>query len=115
MSGEDDVKNIIPMASKKEIEAAMNIFESQKKTGREIYIEKNVGLESIYTMQKLLNRKKLLDFVQYDKTKENGEPIRAVEYGDKFLLLDGNHRVATAILKKGKRLKIAVLNPVEKK
>ena len=28
---------------------------------------------------------------------------------------NGNHRVATAILKKGKRLKIAVLNPVEKK
>lgn len=115
VNGEDDVKNVIPMASKKEIEAAMDIYEKQKKTGTEIYVEKTVGLESVYTMQKLLNRKKLLDFMQYDKTKENGEIIRAVEYGDKFLLLDGNHRVATAILKKGKRLKIAVLNPVEKK
>ena len=91
------------------------MFTAARAAGTEIYIEKTVGLESVYTMQKLLNRKKLLDFVQYDKPKENGEIIRAVEYGDKFLLLDGNHRVATAILKKGKRLKIAVLNPVEKK
>ena len=60
VNGEDDVRNIIPMASKKEIESALDIYEKQKKTGTEIYVEKTVGLESVYTMQKLLNRKKLL-------------------------------------------------------
>jgi hypothetical protein len=30
------------------------------------------------------------------------------------MLIDGNHRVAMAILKGGKRIKIAVLNPLSK-
>lgn len=109
----EDVKNIIPMGSKRDIEAARSIYEKQKKTGTEIYVEKMIDLSKIVSMQKLLNRDKLLHFVKYDKTKEKGDIIRAVNYGDKYVLLDGNHRVAMAILKKGKRLKIAVLNPID--
>lgn len=109
----EDVKNIIPMGSKRDIEAARSIYEKQKKTGTEIYVEKMIDLSKIVSMQKLLNRDKLLDFVKYDKTKEKGDIIRAINYGDKYVLLDGNHRVAMAILKKGKRLKIAVLNPID--
>ena len=110
---DEDVKNIIPMGSKREIEEALSIYEKQKKTGTEIYVEKMIDLSKIVTMQKNLNRDKLLNFVKYDKTKEKGDIIRAIEYGDKYVLLDGNHRVSMAILKKGKRLKIAVLNPID--
>ena len=110
---DEDVKNIIPMGSKRDIEAARSIYEKQKETGTEIYVEKMIDLSKIVSMQKLLNRDKLLDFVKYDKTKEKGDIIRAINYGDKYVLLDGNHRVAMAILKKGKRLKIAVLNPID--
>jgi len=110
---DEDVKNIIPMGSKRDIEAARSIYEKQKETGTEIYVEKMIDLSKIVSMQKLLNRDKLLHFVKYDKTKEKGDIIRAVNYGDKYVLLDGNHRVAMAILKKGKRLKVAVLNPID--
>lgn len=109
----EDVKNIIPMGSEKVIDAARSIYEKQKKIGTEIYVEKMIDLSKIVSMQKLLNRDKLLQFVKYDKTKEKGDIIRAVEYGDKYVLLDGNHRVAVAILKKGKRIQIAVLNPID--
>lgn len=80
VNGEDDVKNVIPMASKKEIEAAMDIYEKQKKTGTGIYVEKTVGLESVYTMQKLLNRKKTsgLRAIRQDKGERRNNTGRGI-------------------------------------
>lgn len=113
VSEEGEIKNIIPLATAAIIKETTKIYNKQKATGTEIYVEKMVNLDNIVTKQEWLDKDKLLDFLKYDKSKEKGDIIRAVEYKGKYMLIDGNHRVAMAILKDGKRLKIAVLNPVE--
>jgi hypothetical protein len=82
--------------------------------GEQIYIEKMVDLSDIVTRQEWLDKDTLIDFIKYDKSKEKGDLIMAVYYKNKYMLIDGNHRVAMAILKGGKRIKIAVLNPIKK-
>lgn len=110
--GRGDVENVIPMASKEFIKEASEIYNKQKKTGEQIYVEKMVNLNDVVTRQEWLDKDKLIDFMKYDKSKEKGDLIRAVLYKDKYMLIDGNHRVAMAILKGGERMKIAVLNPM---
>ena len=112
--GHGDIENIIPVGKKDFLQEASEIYNKQRKTGTEIYVEKMIDLDKIVTRQDWLDKETLLGFMKYDKSKEKGDIIRAVEYKGKFMLLDGNHRVAMAILKDGKRLKIAVLNPIEK-
>ena len=112
--GNGEVRNIIPMGNKSMIAEAAAIYEAQKKTGTEIYFERMIDLEDIVTDQKALEKEKLLSLMKYDKAKDKGDLIRAVEAGGKYMLIDGNHRTALAMLKDGKRLKIAVLNPVKK-
>lgn len=107
----DYVENIIPMAASSVEKEALKIYNKQKDTGTEIYVERMVDLDKIVTNQEELDKEKLLDLMNYEKTKVKGDLIRAVEVNGKYFLLDGNHRVAMALLKNGKRLKIAVLNP----
>jgi SPP1 gp7 family putative phage head morphogenesis protein len=112
--GHGDVKNIIPMEYKEFLTEASKIYNEQRKMGEQIYIEKMVDLSDIVTRQEWLDKDTLIDFIKYDKSKEKGDLIRAVYYKNKYMLIDGNHRVAMAILKGGKRIKIAVLNPIKK-
>jgi SPP1 gp7 family putative phage head morphogenesis protein len=112
--GHGDVKNIIPMGYKEFLTEASKIYNEQRKMGEQIYIEKMVDLSDIVTRQEWLDKDTLIDFIKYDKSKEKGDLIRAVYYKNKYMLIDGNHRVAMAILKGGKRIKIAVLNPIKK-
>lgn len=112
--GTGEVRNIIPMGKKSMIAEAAAIYEAQKKTGMEIYVERMIDLDDIVTDQKALEKEKLLGLMKYDKDKDKGDLIRAVEAEGKYMLIDGNHRTAMALLKGGKRLKIAVLNPVKK-
>lgn len=111
--GHGEIDNIIPMGNKEYLKEASAIYNKQRATGQEIYVEKMVDLDNIVTRQEYLDKEKLLEFLKYDKSKEKGDIIRAVEYKGKYMLIDGNHRVSMAILKDGKRLKIAVLNPIE--
>jgi hypothetical protein len=108
-----EIDNIIPMGTKNILLEAAAIYNRQRATGQEIYVEKMVDLNDIVTRQEWLDKDTLLGFMKYDKSKEKGDIIRAVEYKGKYMLIDGNHRVAMALLKDGKRLKIAVLNPIE--
>lgn len=112
--GHGDIENIIPMENKEFLKEASEIYNKQRKTGEQIYIEKMVDLNDIVTRQEWLDKDTLIDFIKYDKSKEKGDLIRAVFYKNKYMLIDGNHRVAMAILKGGKRIKIAVLNPIKK-
>lgn len=112
--GTGEVRNIIPMGKKSMIAEAAAIYEAQKKTGMEIYVERMIDLDDIVTDQKALEKEKLLGLMKYDKDKDKGDLIRAVEAEGKYMLIDGNHRTAMALLKGGKQLKIAVLNPVKK-
>ena len=112
--GHGDIENIIPMENKEFLKEASKIYNEQRKTGEQIYIEKMVDLNDIVTRQEWLDKDTLIDFIKYDKSKEKGDLIRAVFYKNKYMLIDGNHRVAMAILKGGKRIKIAVLNPIQK-
>ena len=112
--GHGDIENIIPMENKEFLKEASEIYNKQRKTGEQIYIEKMVDLNDIVTRQEWLDKDTLIDFIKYDKSKEKGDLIRAVFYKNKYMLIDGNHRVAMAILKGGKRIKIAVLNPLSK-
>ena len=112
--GHGDVENIIPMGNKELLKEASEIYNKQRKTGEQIYIEKMVDLNDIVTRQEWLDKDTLIDFIKYDKSKEKGDLIRAVFYKNKYMLIDGNHRVAMAILKGGKRIKLAVLNPIKK-
>lgn len=112
--GHGEIDNIIPMGNKEFLKEASAIYNKQRATGQEIYVEKMVDLNDIVTRQAWLDKDKLLGFLKYDKLKEKGDIIRAVEYKGKYMLIDGNHRVSMAILKDGKRIKIAVLNPIEK-
>lgn len=109
--GNGEVRNIIPMGKKSVIAEAAAVYEAQKKTGTEIYVERMIDLDDIVTDQKALEKEKLLSLMKYDKNKDKGDLIRAVEAGGKYMLIDGNHRTALAMLKDGKRLKVAVLNP----
>lgn len=111
--GHGEIDNIIPMGTKSYLQEASAIYNKQKATGQEIYVEKMIDLDNIVTRQKWLDKDTLLGFLKYDKSKEKGDIIRAVEYKGKYMLIDGNHRVAMALLKDGKRLKIAVLNPID--
>lgn len=112
--GHGDIENIIPMENKEFLKEASEIYNKQRKTGEQIYVEKMVDLNDIVTRQEWLDKDTLIDFIKYDKSKEKGDLIRAVFYKNKYMLIDGNHRVAMAILKGGKRIKIAVLNPIQK-
>lgn len=112
--GHGDIENIIPMENKEFLKEASEIYNKQRKTGEQIYVEKMVNLNDIVTRQEWLDKDTLIDFIKYDKSKEKGDLIRAVFYKNKYMLIDGNHRVAMAILKGGKRIKIAVLNPLSK-
>ena len=112
--GHGDIENIIPMENKEFLKEASKIYNEQRKTGEQIYVEKMVDLNDIVTRQEWLDKDTLIDFIKYDKSKEKGDLIRAVFYKNKYMLIDGNHRVAMAILKGGKRIKIAVLNPLSK-
>lgn len=112
--GYGDIENIIPMENKEFLKEASEIYNKQRKTGEQIYVEKMVDLNDIVTRQEWLDKDTLIDFIKYDKSKEKGDLIRAVFYKNKYMLIDGNHRVAMAILKGGKRIKIAVLNPIQK-
>lgn len=112
--GNGEVRNIIPMGKKSMIAEAAAVYEAQKKTGTEIYVERMIDLDDIVTNQKALEKEKLLGLMKYNKDKDKGDLIRAVEAGGKYMLIDGNHRTALAMLKDGKRLKVAVLNPVKK-
>lgn len=112
--GHEDIENIIPIANKEFLKEASKIYNEQRKTGEQIYVEKMVDLNDIVTRQEWLDKDTLIDFIKYDKSKEKGDLIRAVFYKNKYMLIDGNHRVAMAILKGGKRIKIAVLNPLSK-
>lgn len=112
--GHGDIENIIPMENKEFLKEASEIYNKQRKTGEQIYVEKMVDLNDIVTRQEWLDKDTLIDFIKYDKSKEKGDLIRAVFYKNKYMLIDGNHRVAMAILKGGKRIKIAVLNPLSK-
>lgn len=112
--GHGDIENIIPMENKEFLKEVSKIYNEQRKTGEQIYIEKMVDLNDIVTRQEWLDKDTLIDFIKYDKSKEKGDLIRAVFYKNKYMLIDGNHRVAMAILKGGKRIKIAVLNPIQK-
>lgn len=112
--GHGDIENIIPMENKEFLKEASKIYNEQRKTGEQIYIEKMVDLNDIVTRQEWLDKDTLIDFIKYDKSKEKGDLIRAVFYKNKYMLIDGNHRVAMAILKGGKRIKIAVLKPYKK-
>ena len=112
--GHGDIENIIPMGNKEFLKEASEIYNKQRKTGEQIYVEKMVDLNDIVTRQEWLDKDTLIDFIKYDKSKEKGDLIRAVFYKNKYMLIDGNHRVAMAILKGGKRIKIAVLNPLSK-
>ena len=112
--GHGDIENIIPMENKEFLKEASKIYNEQRKTGEQIYIEKMVDLNDIVTRQEWLDKDTLIDFIKYDKSKEKGDLIRAVFYKNKYMLIDGNHRVAMAILKGGKKIKIAVLNPIQK-
>lgn len=112
--GHGDIENIIPMGNKEFLKEASEIYNKQRKTGEQIYIEKMINLNDIVTRQEWLDKDTLIDFIKYDKSKEKGDLIRAVFYKNKYMLIDGNHRVAMAILKGGKRIKIAVLNPLSK-
>lgn len=114
--GHGDVENIIPMGSESFIKEASEIYNRQRKSGTEIYLEKMVNLNDVVTRQEWLDKDTLKGFMTYDKAKDyKGDIIRAVELNGKFMLIDGNHRVAMAMLKNGKRLKIAVLNPTAEK
>ena len=112
--GNGEVRNIIPMGKNSMIAEAAAVYEAQKKTGTEIYVERMIDLDDIVTGQKALEKEKLLGLMKYNKDKDKGDLIRAVEAGGKYMLIDGNHRTAMALLKGGKRLKIAVLNPGKK-
>ena len=112
--GHGDVENLIPMGNEEFIKEASAIYNKQRKMGEQIYIEKMVDLIDVVTRQEWLDKDTLLGFMKYDKSKERGDIIRAVEYKNKYMLIDGNHRVAMAILQNRKRIKIAVLNPIEK-
>lgn len=112
--GHGDIENIIPMENKEFLKEASEIYNKQRKTGEQIYVEKMVDLNDIVTRQEWLDKDTLIDFIKYDKSKEKGDLIRAVFYKNKYMLIDGNHRVAMAILKGGKRIEIAVLNPIQK-
>lgn len=112
--GHGDIENIIPMENKEFLKEASKIYNEQRKTGEQIYVEKMVDLNDIVTRQEWLDKATLIDFIKYDKSKEKGDLIRAVFYKNKYMLIDGNHRVAMAILKGGKKIKIAVLNPIQK-
>lgn len=113
--GHGEIENIIPMGSQSFLKEASEIYNQQRKTGTEIYIEKMIDLDNVVTRQEWLDKDTLLGFMTYDKSKDyKGDIIRAVEYKDKYMLIDGNHRVAMAILKDRKRMKIAILNPIKK-
>lgn len=111
--GHGEIDNIIPMGTKSYLQEASAIYNKQRATGQEIYVERMIDLDNIVTRQEWLDKDTLLGFLKYDKSKEKGDIIRAVEYKGKYMLIDGNHRVAMALLKDGKRLKIAVLNPID--
>ena len=113
VSEEGEIKNIIPLATAATIKEATKIYNKQKATGTEIYVEKMVDLDKIVTEKKLLNKEKLLETVKSDKLKTKNKLIRAVEFSGFFLLIDGIYQVAKSILEDNKRIKIAVLNPVE--
>jgi SPP1 gp7 family putative phage head morphogenesis protein len=113
VSEEGEIKNIIPLATAATIKEATKIYNKQKATGTEIYVEKMVDLDKIVTEKKLLNKEKLLETVKSDKLKTKNKLIRAVEFSGFFLLIDGIYHVAKSILEDNKRIKIAVLNPVE--
>ena len=113
VSEEGEIKNIIPLATAATIKEATKIYNKQKATGTEIYVEKMVDLDKIVTEKKLLNKEKLLETLKSDKLKTKNKLIRAVEFSGFFLLIDGIYQVAKSILEDNKRIKIAVLNPVE--
>ena len=113
VSEEGEIKNIIPLATAATIKEATKIYNKQKATGTEIYVEKMVDLDKIVTEKKLLNKEKLLETVKSGKLKTKNKLIRAVEFSGFFLLIDGIYQVAKSILEDNKRIKIAVLNPVE--
>ena len=113
--GHGDIENIIPMGSKNLIKEASEIYNKQRKTGQEIYIEKMIDLDDVVTRQEWLDKDTLLGFMKYEKEKDyKGDIIRAVEFKNKYMLIDGNHRIAMAILQNRKRMRIAVLNPTVK-
>lgn len=113
VSEEGEIKNIIPLATAATIKEATKVYNKQKATGTEIYVEKMVDLDKIVTDKKSLNKEKLLEAVKSDKLKTKNKLIRAVEFSGFFLLIDGIYQVAKSILEDNKRIKIAVLNPVE--
>ena len=113
VSEEGEIKNIIPLATAVTIKEATKIYNKQKATGTEIYVEKMVDLDKIVTDKKSLNKEKLLEAIKSDKLKTKNKLIRAVEFSGFFLLIDGIYQVAKSILEKNKRIKIAVLNPEE--
>ena len=108
-----EIKNIIPLATAATIKEATKIYEKQKATGTEIYVEKMIDLDKVVTNEKKLNKEKLLETVKSNKLKTKNKLIRAVEFSGFFLLIDGIYQVAKSILEDNKRMKIAVLNPVE--
>ena len=108
-----EIKNIIPLATAATIKEATRIYEKQKATGTEIYVEKMIDLDKVVTNEKKLNKEKLLETVKSNKLKTKNKLIRAVEFSGFFLLIDGIYQVAKSILEDNKRMKIAVLNPVE--
>ena len=56
--GNGEVKNIIPMGKKSMLAEAAAIYEAQKKTGTQIYVERMIDLDDIVTDQKALEKEK---------------------------------------------------------
>lgn len=103
-----DVENPIKMASPEVIKGVSDYYNKHRNDGE--WIEKEINPKDLETRQDWLDKGKMEDFSKgFDKSKYKGDSIRAVEYKGHTVLVDGNHRVATALLQKKKTVKVEVL------
>lgn len=110
--GKDTATNLLPMASKSDIEESNKIYQTMK---NKEYKEVTVNLSELKARQDWIDVEKLKDMYRDLSTPISGTAtpydggVRVLEYKGNYIVVDGNHRVNTALLKGQKKMKVRIL------